>query len=693
MGYQLLKAFEGKRQKPAYSTAAIESWVLPSWFIKQSDPLSPGYVLGDYRFANICYRNWTAFCNETGEPVLLIDEEGAFSFPKIGISVEVWVNDGKRFFTPGRFLQTEQKGDPEFPCIETKSLLQNGILKSLIFPIEDLWNPCIGLDLELYAAGESAFSDFLVFLVVRPYDHNGLSAINRLEYKNKRIKVNNNELFQLETEPKIVFCTHAGLGDVIEYFKLEENNFAVTSPDGSCTGLIGYSIRPADRTGIKLIFKPDSFKIFNNQEKDFTQRWFFDSKQIWLNQNFFQYRMLKTGSAIDPIYRKNLNYLKLFNGSSSDLVDIYNILVLNRYSFYTQSRNYLLRTIKKVRWDGSLSNDYLTPGKLIYAFADYYQFTEDPKIIKDNWQILKRMGYWLAQNQTYLLSNLNPERYENQVWICASFRALSGLSEAVEDFENFQFFHENYQELWSRLLGLFSRKIRENSDSDFRKRRPVSEAIAILSLSYPLQLFQRNERFVKEWLDQLIKGATFNGGVISPLEFQGVDLKLTARIGEILLREGDRYDPTFKFLSGTISSTGSWPDRTHPVYGGGIGATGHAPEVCCHFLLLLRNIMVMEEGEVLYLLPGIFISKLWSDLNIELNNMPTTFGEISLKCRNIGKIVQIEFDACFRKKPQQIMLILNGDDRVLYSNTDIMRDGEHALLDPDFKIVRFRRGQ
>jgi len=212
MNNQLLKAFEGKRQKPAFSMIAIESWILPSWFIKQTGPLYPGYVLGEYRFANLSYRNWTEFCNETGEPVLLVDGDGTIALPKIGVSVEIWVNDGKKLFTPGRFLQTVQKGATEFLCIETKSQFQNGVCKSLVFPIKDLRNYYIGLDLELYAAGESAFSDFLVLLVVRPYDHDGLTAVNRLEYKNKHLKVNNIELFQLESEPKIVYTTHAGLG-------------------------------------------------------------------------------------------------------------------------------------------------------------------------------------------------------------------------------------------------------------------------------------------------------------------------------------------------------------------------------------------------------------------------------------------------------------------------------------------------
>lgn len=691
MGRQLLKAFEVKRQKPNFSTAEIESWVLPSWFIKQSNPLSSGYVFGKYRFTNLCYRNWTSFCNEYGEQVLLVDREGTISFPKIGVSVEVWVNDGETFFTPGQFLQTEQKTAPEFLCIETKSEFQNGIFKSRIFPIKRFQNVSVGLELELYATGESAFSNYLILLVIRPYDHNGLTAINRLEYKNKRIKLNNSELLQLETEPKIVFCTHAGLGDVTEYFKLERNNAAVTSTDGSCTGLIGYSIRPADQTGIKLLYKPDSFKIFSKQEGDFSKGWLFDSKQNWLSRYIFQHQMLRINSEIDLIYHNNLNYLKMFNGSSSNLVDVYQILALNRFAFFTQSRTCLLKALKKVHWDGSISTGLLTPGKLIYALTDYFQVSGDQKLVRDNWQILKRIGFWLVQNQPSITNNSGPDYYEDLVWSCASFRALAMLSDVNDDFENFTFFHQHYHELWSQILGFFSRKSKDNICGSFRKGRQAGQIVLDLCLSYPLRLFRRSERFVGEWLNQIIDKSMFNGGVISPLEFQGIDLELTARLGAILLREGLEYDSVFKLLSQTVSSTGSWPNRIHPVFGGGIGLAGHASEVCCHFLLLLRNIMVMEEGEVLYLLPGIFTSKNWRNLNIELRCLPTTFGEISLKCHSIGEIVQIEFYACFREKPQQIRLILNSSDRLLYSDTKILQIGEYVELEPDFRIIRLRR--
>lgn len=688
---QFLKVFEGKRQKPTFSTAMIGGWILPSWFVKQSDLSKPGYIFGNYRFANLCFRNWTAFCDDKGLPVLNIDREGTISFPQIGVSIEIWVNDGKKLITPGRFIQTKQTIDEEFLCIETTSSFQNGFCQSRIFPIDGLHNTCIGLELNLYAPAESAFSDFLVCLVVRPYDHDGLSAIRQLEYKNKRLKVNYIELLQLEIEPKIVFCTHAGLGEITDFFKLEKNNLAIVSMDGSCTGLIGYSVRAADQTKIKLILKPDSVKYLPKLVREFTKKWLWESKQIWLNRCLKQHHMLKTGLKIDRIYHINLNYLVMFNRCSSDLDDIDNILVLNRYAFFEQSRMYLLKALKKVRWDGSLSNSRISPEKLIFAVYDYFQLSYDINLIRENWQSLKRMGYWLLQNQAFLRSDANWRQTENPAWLCSSFKALSQFGEVNNDFENNQLFYQQYQLLWTQILETFSRKIKENNYHYYRKKDPISEVINSLAISFPLRLYQINERFILKWLERILEESTFNGGVISPMEFQGIDLELTARLGVVLLREGREYDGVFKLLIETISSTGNWPDRFHPFFNGGIGLTGHSPEVGYQFLLMLRNIMVMEEGEILHILPGVTISKLWFELNIKLNNFPTIFGEISLKCQSIGEIVQIEFKASFRRRPRQIRLILNKRDCLLYSDGPVAKEGEYVYLDSNFKIVRFRR--
>jgi hypothetical protein len=691
MKFHLLKNNEKIRPKPLISTIPFQNWLLPSWFVKQSDPLSPGYVIDCNRFTDLCHRNWTAFFNAKGEEILAVDEDGTISFPKIGVSIEIWVNSGKTLFRPGYFLKTQQKASSDFPCIRTKSVFENGFYENRIFQIDGTKNGTVGMEIEFHAIGEHAFSDFLLFFVIRPFDHNGLTAINRLDYKNQRLKVNNKELIQCETEPDIVFCTQAEAGDVTEYFKFEQNNEAISSSAGNCTGTLGYTIRPADRRIIRLVFKTGLNKLFSNQDVIFSKEWLFESEQKWVNRYHFQHRMIRTGSKVDYLYHTNMNFFNMFSNGLNEWFDVYGIFVLNRFALLNKSRAFLITAIKKIRWDGSMpSSKRLGPETLIYALTDYYRFSGDRKLIKDNWQLLKRIGFWLIQNKEPIINGSNPEYYPDLGWACAAFKGLSELSEISGYFEDYRFFRVHFQQLWADLLSFFSHRIKEDHQG-FQKNFFVSNTLDWLCLSYPLGLYPRNERFIKEWLLRIIENSLNNGGVFSPFEFQGVDPGLTARLGSILLREGLRYEPVFKFLTEAASPTGCWPDRLHPVLKSGIGVTGHAPDVCCHFLLLFRNMMVMEEEEVLYLLPGIINSFIWHDPNIELRSLPTVFGEITLKCRSVGKTVQIDFSANFRNKPRLIRLLVNAGDRLLYSDSFIGKTGKWVELGSDFKIARLRR--
>lgn len=691
MIFHLLKNNSKIRQKPLISTIPFKNWLLPSWFIKQSNPLSPGYIIDCHRFANLCHRNWTAFFNDKGEETITVDEEGTISFPKIGVSVEIWVKSEKTLFRPGSY-KTRQKASSDFPCIRTKSVFENGSYENRIFQIDGTKNGTAGMEIEFHACGEHVFSEILLFFVIRPFDHNGLAVINRLEYSNRRLKVNNKELIQCETEPDIVFCTKAEAGDVTEYFKLEQNNEMIASPAGDCTGAIGYMIRPADGRIIRLGFKTGQSKLFSYQDLIFSKGWLFESEQKWVNRYHFQHRMIKTGSRVDYLYHTNMNFFNMFSGDFNEWIDVYGIFVLNRFALYNKSRAFLISAIKKIRWDGSMpSSKRLSPEALVFALIDYYRFSGDQKLIKDNWQLIKRIGFWLIQNKKPVFNGSTPENHHSDLgWTCAAFKGLSELSELSGCFEDYRFFREHFQQLWAYLLSFFSHRIKEDHQG-FQKGLSISNTLDWLCLSYPLGLYPRNERFIKEWLIRITETSLNNGGVFSPFEFQGVDPGLTARLGSILLREGLRYEPLFMFLIEAASPTGCWPDRIHPVLKSGIGITGHAPDVCCHFLLLFRNMMVMEEEGVLYLLPGILNSYIWDDPNIELRSLPTVFGEITLKCRSVGKIVQIDFSAVFHNKPRLIRLLLNAGDRLVYSDAFIGKTGKWVELGSEFKIARLRR--
>ena len=117
-----------------------------------------------------------------------------------------------------------------------------------------------------------------------------------------------------------------------------------------------------------------------------------------------------------------------------------------------------------------------------------------------------------------------------------------------------------------------------------------------------------------------------------------------------MIREGYDYTQVLEFFIAAAGGTWSWPDRVHPLTMDGVGENGHDPEVLYQLLLLIRNIFVLEEGEFLDLLPGIFSSGFWKQPQIKITRLTTYFGEITFNCHTIGDIIQIEFWPQYRSQ-------------------------------------------
>ena len=102
----------------------------------------------------------------------------------------------------------------------------------------------------------------------------------------------------------------------------------------------------------------------------------------------------------------------------------------------------------------------------------------------------------------------------------------------------------------------------------------------------------------------------------------------------------------------------------------GVGENGHDPEVLYQLLLLIRNIFVLEEGEFLDFLPGIFTSGFWEQPQIKVTRLTTYFGEITFNCDTIGDLIQIEFWPQYRVKPEKVRLFLQQSFRVVYVDAE-----------------------
>lgn len=686
----------------------MRNWILPPWFQDQNNPLKMNYTAGQNGFYNYCNRSWTSLRVNAGEDLIQVDRFGIIYWVKLKISIELWVYHKTKVYTPGSYVHSTWKFSAVNGVIEGNLGIDAGFLPVKIGPIPSFDNLITGIEIghpEMRQSTAEPAAEFSaqsvdpisVWLVIRPYGPNGLSKISHLEYKDGYVMMNHKKILRFAEDPHHCFFTNAAHGDVTQYFRLWEGNSEIEAADGSCTGMVGFSAVLPDWRTIKIVIHEDTAHRYM-----FNPSWFSRAAELLSRKakRMDPWRMiagtLRTGTRLDEIYTAGIRHLNTF--CQKQPVNISRILILNRLGLFAQSHAYLRTALKKVHWDGRPADRYLGGEGIIFAIADYYKMTGDRVLLEKYWPVLKRVGFWLCYQSGFLgvcsktktPPRDDPGRLERMLWLCGSLQAIAELGTVLAKNREVQLFKNHFLMIWTQRLGglTVSGNHGVRAELDFGLEPGGETAVRGLIASFPLQLTEKGAPWTQDLLRRISTHHVWRGGFFSPQDFQGVNLELTARLAQVLIREGMEYQAMLDFLLDAAGPTFSWPDRINPLTREGIGEEGHAPEVLCQMLLLIRSLFLIEESENLHLLPGLFISRFWRTPNLELTGWPTCFGTVSLKARTIGGITQINFKPKFQRKPQKILLTFGQEYRLLYTDTNIQRNGKLLILDPDFQVLR-----
>jgi hypothetical protein len=710
----------------------MRSWILPPWFRDQNNPLKPSYTAGQTGFYNYSNRRWISLAAKVGDELIQVDGFGIIYWVKYKVSLEIWVYHETQVYSPGiyvsspvDFLANPGEINLELGFGEWSLPVKIGLVTvcgAAKMGIE-IGRPRIGQSLPEAGNGLAmqSFEPVMAMLVVRPFGPDGFTPIFHLEYKNGVILANHAKILQFMDEPQHCFFTDATRGDVSQYFRLWEGNLKAEAMEGSCTGMVGFAANPAQWRTIRAIIHPGKvqFQMQHFWPVPWMNRIFPPKKEI-LESQVKNRPSLRTGTRLDELYPACIRHLNTFFGNHS--VNVYQILAYNRLGFHSQSLALLKKVFSKVRWDGRLTEPYLGSECLIFATADYYQMTGDQATIEKYWPVLKRVGNWLCYQSGLIgtrsktkpvqsghptRSDIHPqsgvsswsdgwfhrdgaEKLERMLWMCASLQAITGLGTALVKNREVQLFKNYFLMLWAKLLdGLAEIGHRGIwSEPDYGMEPDGERLLAGLLASCPLQLSENGTHWIHDILRRISARYLWRGGFFSPQDFQGVDLGLTARLVQVLIREGLEYKAGLDFLLEAAGPAFNWPDRINPLTREGVGKEGHDPKVLYQMLLPVRDMFLMEDQENLFLLPGLFISGFWKAPNLELNDWPTYFGTISVKVRTIGGITQIQFNPVFRRQPQKILLTFSEKYRLLYTDTNIRWNGKILNLNPDFRVLR-----
>src|SRR6185436_1103392 len=95
---------------------------------------------------------------------------------------------------------------------------------------------------------------------------------------------------------------------------------------------------------------------------------------------------------------------------------------------------------------------------------------------------------------------------------------------------------------------------------------------------------------------------------------------------------------------GLATSTGQWPEAIHPHTRAGCMGDGQHVWASAEWVMMIRNLLVREEGNSLILGSGIFPEWLAAESEISWGPAPTEFGSVSVRFKVEPNQIQVTWD-------------------------------------------------
>ncbi len=668
----------------------IGDWSLPAWFQRQNEPEGPCFDPSGSGFSNRACRRWVEFRSGNGA-AMRVDRFGLIELPDPGWSLETWIGYGERLFTPNDYRPIVQSNLPDRLGIESSGYFEGGCYRMIVRP-----GPGQGqfqLETAVRVDGWPLTPIDLCF-VLRPYHSDGFNPIGRLEYRDGSLRVNGRRLIDFPDPPRYCYCSDAAGGDVARCLREGAGNSRIDSATGSGTCLIGYSGLAADLRQIRLLIRPTTFQWVIPDQL---------GKERWERGDRSRKEKLPTvvtGREVDQCYRAALHWLETLSGPNSETLSHSAVLGLICHGRFESAGALLERALRRWRWAGAVPRMDEPVVKLPVLLNEYLGYTDDYQLIERYWGAIQKMGAglgwrWALEFGRSERNSKDPvPSYENIFWVYAAIKSLSELAEALGKTAEAEAFRMDARQLWAQVLERLDRyglgraeRIIPHDPSG-----APGSIVGNLAAVYPLRLWERGEALVRATLQRVLSRNLYRNGYFDPWDGPGLQPAATALLAQAMVREGLDCTGLLEFLINSGRGVWTWPDRLHPQSGQGIGTTGHDPEATWQTLLLLRTIFIGEEKDALRLLPGVFGSRYWEPLDIDLDNFRTRFGKVRIRCVRVGDIIQIEFAADFRNRPSRVLIQPGPEYRVAHVQSGVWNDeGDAVVLDPGFQIVRFRR--
>ncbi|MDD5456794.1 MAG: hypothetical protein PHV30_07155 [Candidatus Margulisbacteria bacterium] len=652
------------------------NWVWPYWVVRQHDSKGLSFIPRGFQIPsiNVAHRNWTAIGNLMKEKEAILDTRGMVTPNIDGWSIDIFAVYKGVLYAPPRLRQIKQRVLHSIPVIETTFEVENFVLLITTFAQNIYDRDVILHQVEVSNHGLLG-DDISVYVSIRPYNPEGISLIHKILYQNEEFYVNGSLGLLLMEKPHHVLCSNFKQGDVsLQIVKKPINSKYDSKCDaGLATACAGYDIylNPGEQKELefripmdkKIIIKKELYRegSYDKYKQDTVNEWkkkLQDSIQISIPDK-----------KLEKAFKTNISYLMLFYDGKSITPGpfsyhhfwfrdaAYLLQALAKAGFINETREVLHTYPSRQKLNGvfhSQLSEWDSNGQAIWTIAEYYRLTKDKETLRKLLPSVHSGARWLIDKlnktankdipyQGLMPDGLSAEHFgANDCYYWDDYWALKGLIDAkflIEQLPD--------EKIDTRRIGKAIERLQKNindsllyANKKFDKpclpisptRYMDSAAIGSLATIYPLKIFDPTDERLVNTMEFLEQNCFTNGVFFHDINHSGHGTYLNMHVAQVYLAQRNpKALDILQWMLNIATHTFTWPESIHPFTFGGVIGDGHHGWAAADFLMVVRNMLFVEENDVLVLTP--VIPKDWVSLFeiIEVKNALSYFGNINFK--------------------------------------------------------------
>src|SRR5262245_4402669 len=332
------------------------------------------------------------------------------------------------------------------------------------------------------------------------------------------------------------------------------------------------------------------------------------------------------------------------------------IHALDKTGYHDLAREKLIHFLSRQEKDGyfvSQEGEWDSNGQVIWVMLEHYRLTRDLSFLREIYPALARGAEWIERKRNAAKQNGSPHSgllpagisaehlgpsdyyYWDNFWGIAGIQGVALMAESLEREADARRFTEYARRYWSEIER--SLKASENfagfpclPASPYR--RFDAGAVGSLCAVYPLCLLPPTHPRVVNTIRLIEERFLVGLGFFQEHFHSGVNAYLTAHLAQCYLAMGNvRVWRLVNYLLKHASSTFTWPEAFHPITKGGCMGEGHHGWAAAEWILLLRNLLLREEGDRLSLTPLLNPKHLEPGSTFSARSAPSHFGTVSFK--------------------------------------------------------------